>query len=276
MKNKKGLSSFDLKILALVLMLLDHIHYFFGFTGRVPLFFSWLGRLASGLFLFTMVEGYSHTSNKKKYFKRIYLMGLAMGLVKYWISMSANLVRGDGFIPQNGIFQSFTILIVMFKAIDLLREKDFKKGIPLLLSPFLINYLLVFTMMASPMGIQEIIHFILNTFIPSPFIVEGGLFVLASGLILYLFRSNRKKQALFYGIFICAWMIILPLALIRPISLRLMFTDYYEWMGALASIIFLRYNGEKGRSMKSLFYIFYPAHVYLLYIGSVLVYNKFF
>ena len=43
MKTKKrfrGLSGLDLKCLAMVLMVLDHLHYFFEFTGRIPLLFS--------------------------------------------------------------------------------------------------------------------------------------------------------------------------------------------------------------------------------------------
>lgn len=45
-KNFRGLSGLDLKCLAMVLMVLDHLHYFFEFTGRIPLFFSQLGRLS--------------------------------------------------------------------------------------------------------------------------------------------------------------------------------------------------------------------------------------
>ena len=33
----RGLSSTGLKFLALALMILDHIHYFFGYTGAIPL-----------------------------------------------------------------------------------------------------------------------------------------------------------------------------------------------------------------------------------------------
>lgn len=42
--QKNGLSGTALKTIALVLMLLDHIHYFFAFTGAVPTLFSMLGR----------------------------------------------------------------------------------------------------------------------------------------------------------------------------------------------------------------------------------------
>ena len=39
----KGLSDTALKEIALALMVLDHIHYFFSFTGAVPEWFSMLG-----------------------------------------------------------------------------------------------------------------------------------------------------------------------------------------------------------------------------------------
>ncbi len=57
-----GLSGTDLKTIALVLMVLDHIHYFFGFTGAVPEWFSMLGRLSAPLFMFCMVEGFTQQS----------------------------------------------------------------------------------------------------------------------------------------------------------------------------------------------------------------------
>ena len=42
----RGLSETGLKWIALVTMVLDHIHYFFSFTGCVPEWFSMVGRLA--------------------------------------------------------------------------------------------------------------------------------------------------------------------------------------------------------------------------------------
>ena len=67
-ENPRGLTSTGLKTIALVLMVLDHIHYFFGFTGWIPDWFSMLGRLSAPLFLFCVVEGFTHTRNRKKYF----------------------------------------------------------------------------------------------------------------------------------------------------------------------------------------------------------------
>ncbi|MBD5452971.1 MAG: hypothetical protein HDR30_01415, partial [Lachnospiraceae bacterium] len=76
-----SLSDFALKYIALICMVIDHIHYFFSFTGKIPLFFSQAGRLAAPLFLFCIIEGFIHTQNRKKYFLRIYLLSVLMGLI---------------------------------------------------------------------------------------------------------------------------------------------------------------------------------------------------
>ncbi len=270
-KTKKGLTSFDLKIMALVLMLFDHIHYIFDFTGVIPIWFSWLGRLSGGLFLFTMVEGYCHTSNKKKYFLKIYLMGLIMSLVKYYISFSPDLIRSDNFFPQNGILQTFSLLIIMFVGIDLIKEKKWIKGILTIASTVVISYIFFRFISTStlPIELKNIMYVIFTSLVPYIFLVEGGIYVVLLGLILYVTRKNRKVQAISFILFSLVWMIILPIIFIEGINFKLMFTDYYEWMGALAGLIFINYNGEKGRSMKKLFYVFYPLHIYILYIISI-------
>ena len=51
LEKQKGLSGTQLKFIGLLMMVLDHIHYFFEFTGVIPEWFTMLGRLGAPLFL---------------------------------------------------------------------------------------------------------------------------------------------------------------------------------------------------------------------------------
>ena len=67
------MSSFVLKIIAIISMFLDHLSY--SIYGH----FSWLnylGRLAFPIFAFQITEGYSHTKDLKKYFLRLGIFAL--------------------------------------------------------------------------------------------------------------------------------------------------------------------------------------------------------
>ena len=64
------MSSFVLKIIAIVTMFIDHIGYaiFGGFS-----FFNYIGRISFPIFAFQISEGYIHTRNLKKYFFRLFI-----------------------------------------------------------------------------------------------------------------------------------------------------------------------------------------------------------
>ena len=71
---------------------------------------------------------------------------------------------------------------------------------------------------------------------------DYGLYGILSIAILYLFRSNRLSQALAGGVSF-SWELPAPVAFL-----------------AVAC-----YNGKRGRGLKYPFYIFYPAHLLILY-----------
>ena len=131
--KRAGLSGTALKTIALVLMVLDHIHYFLEFTGLVPEWFSMVARLSAPLFLFCTVEGFGHTHDRKRYFLRIWAIATAMGTVEFFMMYAGVLRRGDGFYPLNAIMQNFVILCIIWQGIDWLRQRRFGTGLHWLL-----------------------------------------------------------------------------------------------------------------------------------------------
>ena len=131
----RGLSETGLKWVALVTMVLDHIHYFFSFTGCVPEWFSMVGRLGAPLFLFCLVEGFTHTRSRKRYFARVHVLSTAMSLLFFFMAFAHVLVRPDGFYPANGMMTTFVILMVMFQGIDWLGRRHIVRGLAALLLP---------------------------------------------------------------------------------------------------------------------------------------------
>ena len=125
----RGLTSTGLKTIALVLMVLDHIHYFFGFTGWIPEWFSMLGRLSAPLFLFCLVEGFSHTHDRRRYFMKVYAIHLLMSGLLLLMLCGLLPIRPDGFYPMNGMMTSFAILMIVWQGIDWLGEKRYLRGL---------------------------------------------------------------------------------------------------------------------------------------------------
>ena len=274
--KSKGLSGFTLKYLAMALMVLDHIHYFFAYTGKVPLFFSWAGRLAAPLFLFCVIEGFTHTHDRKKYFLRIYLISVFMGIIQFsFYNIGYGLVRPDGFFPQNQMLASFSVLIVVLQGFDWCAHKKWGRG----LAAILIPVFWPFAIAALAMTFQNpMLNFIINltafTVLPAhSFIMDGGTATLIFGVILYLFRKNRKLQAVTFVITCMLWDVVRLLIMAPGLKAADFFMMAYEWMEVFAVIPMLCYNKTLGHGSKRLFYWFYPIHIYVLYALSCILYQ---
>ncbi len=97
------MSSFQLKMIAIISMLIDHI-------GAVvfPQFieFRIIGRLAFPLFAFLITEGYRHTSNFKRYLLRLFIFAI-ISQYPFWLAF--------GFDAGLNIFFTLTLgLIVIY------------------------------------------------------------------------------------------------------------------------------------------------------------------
>lgn len=267
----RGLSTTGLKWVALVLMVLDHIHYFFAYTGQIPEWFSMAGRLAAPLFLFCLAEGFSHTRNRKKYFMKVYVIHLLMSGLLFLMIAGVLPVRPDGFYPMNGMMTSFSILMVVFQGMDWLGEKRWGPGLAAVVLPLAWPVLASMLMGMVP-ALQMPLSALGYTFLPmwnsNP---DASIGTILTGILLYAFRKNRRVQASVFAGFTVLYYFLYPLLVLSRspgFHWTMMFTTAYEWYGALAAVLMLCYNGQRGRGPKRFFYWFYPAHVYILYALS--------
>lgn len=273
--KRLSLSGFQLKYIALITMVFDHIHYFFDYTGKIPIWFAMIGRLAAPLFLFCVIEGFIHTHNRKKYFLKIYSLAIVMGLIQFgFYNFLHPLVRPDGFFPQNMMLSSFAILLVALQGIAWIQEKKYLKGIPTLLFPILLPWLMAPFYLSSLD--KPIFNFFLNllnyTVLPvHTFISDGGTWLLLTGIAMYLCHRNLKKEVFAFMSVSLVWL-LMAIVLSRPSFYDLIF-KYFEWMEIFSAPLMLSYNGQRGKGSKYLFYVFYPTHIYLLYALSVIFYR---
>ena len=280
--TKKGLDGTQLKTIALVLMVLDHIHYFFEFKGWVPIWFSMLGRLSAPLFLFCTVEGFAHTHDRKRYVLRIWAIGTAMAALEFFMIYAGAFRRGDGFYPQNAIFQDLVLLCVIWQGIDWLREKKIAKGAAAIAAvlcwPYMVMaFLLLFPQVQDMPIASAVVAFLMTSPLPMwTAVTDGSWGFLLGGVLLYALRGHRPVQLGVWALNALLWDLVLPFAMVHAQAdfvWTQMFTDYYEWFGVGAVVLMLLYNGRRGSGHKQLFYWFYPAHIYLLYGASCLLYN---
>ena len=95
--------------------------------------------------------------------------------------------------------------------------------------------------------------------------------VLVMGLVLYLFRKRRGVQVAAFTVYYLLYGVVymgLMASNLPGFVWTQLFTVYYEIYGVLAAPLMLWYNAQRGRGHKALFYVFYPAHVYVFYALS--------
>lgn len=261
---KKGIDGFTLKIIALILMVFDHVHYFFVGIYDVPTWFTMLGRLAAPLFIYMTAVGMRHTRNPKKYILRLYTGSLVMAIGNSIMNKYFPLPNNS--IVINNIFGTLFIIALMIYAIQKISEnkgnvKQILKYCFVFALPIISSYAFNIALTMQNMLITKFTM----TFLPNVMFCEGGFMWIVLGIGFYLCRKTKIKTAIFYLVF-C--LVDLLLHYNSTVGLESMFVSNIQWMMVFSLPFILLYNGQRGKGLKYFFYIFYPAHIYLLAIAS--------
>lgn len=254
----------NIKLLAVVLMFIDHIHQMFWNMG-VPEWLDLFGRPVFPLFLFLAADSFHYTHDRKKYMCRLLVASWCMVVLT---SLTERIVPNPDVVLMNNAFGTFFVTTIYMLAWDTLCEgrrtknkKQIGKAIVLALVPVILSLPIFILAAASTYfhlsATAGQIGALICLLLPSLLVVEGGPLYVLLGLLLYIFREKRLAQ--------------IAIVLIYAVVYYLL-EGGLEWAIALAAIPMLFYNGQKGRGMKKFFYLFYPIHIIGLYLLATLVF----
>lgn len=229
MIKKFGLTNNQLKIIAMLAMLSDHI-------GKVLLpqypILQIIGRLAFPIFAFMIAEGCFYTKNKVRYFLTVFLLGA--GCQAVYIIWEKSLYMN--------ILLTFSLSIIFIFSLENYKKTKEKR----------IRVLMLFTVI-TVLLIAVMLPVIL---IDQGFIIDYGIFGVLLPVAIFYAPDKLRKLIYTAGI-----LILLTLDLGGGI----------QWYSLLAIPLLALYNQKRGKyNIKPLFYIFYPVHLVVIFLISVL------
>lgn len=231
-------SSSTLKILACIFMFIDHFGaeiYPFNETYRI------IGRLAYPIFAFFIAEGCKYTKNRLKRFLTIFMLGI--GCETVYIAYSG--------AYYGNIMLTFSLSVILIYAMQELRKnllnKHWGSGI---------IYSAVFAVL-----LYGVYIFCRKIYVDYEF--EGVITPLLCSIFMFT-KAEMKKD--------CKW---INLAMLAIGLILLAIQDgamECQWVSLLSVLILMLYNGKVGmRKMKYVFYAFYPLHLALIGILSMMM-----
>lgn len=234
------LNSNMLRTLACIFMLTDHL---WATVVSGNMWMTNVGRLAFPIFAFQIAEGYIHTSNYRKYTRRLLLFALIS-------EIPFNLMQASS--PVYPFHQNvmFTLLLglVSIHAIDTARSKWHEiSSIKTLIKP---SFMVLGCLFLSVIGF-----------------VDYGFWGVMTVIMFYLFRDFRGAKLLQLAFMFYANLISYRGMYIPITFLGHSFELQTQGFAVLALIPIWLYNGKKGLSSKALqygFYAFYPVHMLIL------------
>ncbi len=244
--RSKGLSGNQLKLIAIILMFIDHMGVMLWnvleslsrsptaglaapLLSDAPFVNAYyisrlIGRVAFPLFCFELSEGFFHTSNRKRYLMRLFIFALVSE-----IPFDLLITLEPFSLQYQNVFFELVLGLLCIWSLDTVRIRYLSS--PAL--PFMCG-----TIITAFCVISEVIG------------ADYGMSGILAICAFYLLR-DRRLLAFFAG-FVC-------LILIEA---------SFEIAAIFSGPLIMLYNGERGKSYggRYFFYAFYPVHLLLLYI----------
>jgi hypothetical protein len=265
---KKGLDSFQLKLIALVIMTIDHLALYriLPVSGDINTLMRVAGRIAAPMFLFLLARGLRHTKSKIKYTLRLYAAGAALQAVNEAVRVI--LLRQGIRLEIGNIFQTLFYAALYITCLDMMikQKRNIIKSAVIMTLPLLLIFAHIY--------LPDFSVF-LNIFLPSPFLGEYSFLFVILGMMWYF--ANDK-------IVTCS--ILAGFSVFSALVSHRIFPEFYgftfvhmfyptQWFMILSAPFIMLYNGEKGKTgLKYFFYVYYPAHQYLFFIISVFLLKR--
>jgi len=240
--KEKGLSTADLKLIAIIAMTVDHLAWLF-FPGFQRVWYVYLlhiiGRLTAPIMWFFIAEGSYYTKNPKKYITRLFVFAIISHFA-YSFAFGLNPIPfKNGIFNQTSVIWSLAIAAALIFIVNKYKL-SYWKNFALILLANLLSFPADWSCIA--------------TMVP---------------FYLYNHRGDFKKQVRDFILFGFMYALV-----------YFIFID--KVYGVLQLFIFLSipllslYNGKAGnnRNMKWLFYIYYPAHLVIVGVLRLLLYGN--
>lgn len=257
-----------IKLAALLFMLIDHVGEF---IPQSPTWFRYIGRLSAPLFFYCSAWGFYYTSNRVKYMLRLYILGILMSLGNICLYYYVGNASYDSLFCNNifvTIFLGCAVVYFYEKADN--RHKKIKYILLLFLqqiAAFAICVILA-ELLNIPKAINTyMLYYGYGSLFGSMVFTEGSvLFVLFFVLVYFL-----KEKPVYLSTFVVAFSGFLTALIRRTYYMRgaaeyLIPFDGYQWMMVLVVPFFFLYNGKRGKNLKWFYYLFYPLHIWGLYV----------
>ncbi len=289
----------NLKRIALAAMV---CHYIGAFLPGAPLWLQWIGRLSAPLFFYCMAWSLDKTGDKRLYFKRLYFCSVGMATINLILSV---VVEKTGLVTAvtTNMFASLFAGALFIEFLEY--AKRYPKRGKRMLRSFLFWQLAFAGLWAVLYELAGVPYAFLNlasAAVGSALTCEGAFMYVLMGAAFYYTKEDKKKLSIAYlaicliffvnsafglwgrifmllgsDILVAIMEILTGLVLwgasFRPLfDVSHMLNNDFQWMMIAALPLLLCCNGKKDRSFKYFYYIFYPAHVYMLwFIGTVLM-----